>query len=320
MMHRIWVIVQKEWLDNLRDYRSWMTGVFWALFGPLILGGMIMLLGRTIRESVEEKLILPVAGADYAPSLIEFIEQQNVTVVPAPTSAADVLALNPDGVFLSNGPGDPEGVPYAIALAAGGVFALGLAGLGLAQDRVGLFAAWVVIGLGMGSGLYESAFAALVRWRGRDARNSITGITLFAGFASTVGWPLSTWLEASFGWRQACFVWAGLHLLLGLPLNALLPGLGTVPLGPAIATVALVAFGVKAPGPRPKAIASRSRRRPPRRSKPQPPGGERIVHSRPTSSSVRGWPSTSPKRSSMTLRSRSDSESSTLDSCSCSSE
>ena len=84
MMHRIWVIVQKEWLDNLRDYRSWMTGVFWALFGPLILGGMIMLLGRTIRESVEEKLILPVAGADYAPSLIEFIEQQNVTVVPAP--------------------------------------------------------------------------------------------------------------------------------------------------------------------------------------------------------------------------------------------
>lgn len=84
MMHRIWVIVQKEWLDNLRDYRSWMTGVFWALFGPLILGGMIMLLGRTIRESVEEKLILPVAGAEHAPSLIEFIEQQNVTVVPAP--------------------------------------------------------------------------------------------------------------------------------------------------------------------------------------------------------------------------------------------
>ncbi len=37
-----------------------------------------------------------------------------VQVVPASTSAEDVLALNPDGVFLSNGPGDPEGVPYAI--------------------------------------------------------------------------------------------------------------------------------------------------------------------------------------------------------------
>jgi len=39
----------------------------------------------------------------------------DVTVVPAATSAADVLALNPDGIFLSNGPGDPEGVPYLIA-------------------------------------------------------------------------------------------------------------------------------------------------------------------------------------------------------------
>ena len=37
-----------------------------------------------------------------------------VTVVPAQTSAADVLALNPDGVFLSNGPGDPEPCGYAI--------------------------------------------------------------------------------------------------------------------------------------------------------------------------------------------------------------
>ena len=38
-----------------------------------------------------------------------------VTVVPAQTSAADVLALNPDGVFLSNGPGDPQPCDYAIA-------------------------------------------------------------------------------------------------------------------------------------------------------------------------------------------------------------
>lgn len=38
----------------------------------------------------------------------------DVTVVPAQTSAEDVLALHPDGVFLSNGPGDPEPVSYAI--------------------------------------------------------------------------------------------------------------------------------------------------------------------------------------------------------------
>jgi carbamoyl-phosphate synthase small subunit len=37
-----------------------------------------------------------------------------VTVVPADTPAKEVLGLNPDGVFLSNGPGDPEGLPYAV--------------------------------------------------------------------------------------------------------------------------------------------------------------------------------------------------------------
>ncbi|MBD3318082.1 MAG: glutamine-hydrolyzing carbamoyl-phosphate synthase small subunit [Chitinivibrionales bacterium] len=38
----------------------------------------------------------------------------DLTVVPASTSAQEVLSLNPDGVFLSNGPGDPAGVPYAV--------------------------------------------------------------------------------------------------------------------------------------------------------------------------------------------------------------
>jgi MFS family permease len=103
------------------------------------------------------------------------------------------------------------------------LFALGLAALGLAQGPLTLFAAWAVLGLAMGSGLYESAFAALVRLYGRDSRSAITGITLLAGFASTVGWPLSTVLEAQVGWRGACFAWAALHLLLGAPLNASLP-------------------------------------------------------------------------------------------------
>jgi carbamoyl-phosphate synthase small subunit len=43
----------------------------------------------------------------------------NVTVVPANTSANEVLALKPDGVFLSNGPGDPAGLPYAVEAVSG---------------------------------------------------------------------------------------------------------------------------------------------------------------------------------------------------------
>jgi predicted MFS family arabinose efflux permease len=103
------------------------------------------------------------------------------------------------------------------------VFAAGLASLAAAQGPVSLFTAWMLIGIGMGAGLYEAAFSALVRLYGHDSRSAITGITLFAGFASTVGWPLSTLLEAQFGWRGACLAWAALHLVLGLPLNASLP-------------------------------------------------------------------------------------------------
>ena len=43
----------------------------------------------------------------------------NVTVVPADTTANEVLALKPDGVFLSNGPGDPAGLPYAVEAVSG---------------------------------------------------------------------------------------------------------------------------------------------------------------------------------------------------------
>ncbi|HSQ72581.1 MAG TPA: MFS transporter [Rubrivivax sp.] len=124
------------------------------------------------------------------------------------------------------------------------LFALGLTLLGNAQGPATLAAAWLLLGLGMGVGLYEAGFAALVRLYGADARGAITGITLLAGFASTVGWPLSAWMEVHIGWRGACFVWAGLHLVLGLPLNALLPR--TAAAAPATATPS---------GPGPAAVA-----------------------------------------------------------------
>ena len=116
-----------------------------------------------------------------------------------------------------------------VLLATNMVFALALAALALAQGPVTLFAAWALMGIAMGSGLYEAAFASLVRLYGEGARNAITGVTLFAGFASTIGWPLSAWMESAYGWRGACLGWAALHLLLGLPLNAWLPRIAPPP-------------------------------------------------------------------------------------------
>lgn len=110
-----------------------------------------------------------------------------------------------------------------VLMATSLLFALGLAVLGASRDTLTLLLAWGLLGLGMGSGLYEAAFASLVRLHGANARGAITGITLIAGFASTVGWPLTTWLQDEWGWRGACMAWAALHLALGLPLNASLP-------------------------------------------------------------------------------------------------
>lgn len=103
------------------------------------------------------------------------------------------------------------------------LFAAGLAALGLAQAGWQVWAAWCVIGVAMGSGLYDAAFATLVRLYPVSARNAITGITLIAGFASTVGWPLTQWGLDTLGWRGTCLGWAALHLVLGLPLHSGLP-------------------------------------------------------------------------------------------------
>jgi MFS family permease len=103
------------------------------------------------------------------------------------------------------------------------VFAVGLAMLGMSSSLWSLFAGWLVIGVGMSAGLYEAAFSTLAGIYGRDARRSITGITLIAGFASTVCWPLSAYMDVTIGWRATCYVWAAAHLLLGAPINLLLP-------------------------------------------------------------------------------------------------
>ena len=104
-----------------------------------------------------------------------------------------------------------------VLVASALVLPAGLVLLAGAQGPVSLALAWIVLGLGMALGLYETAFAALAHLYGRDARGPITGITLMAGFASTIGWPLTAALAHAAGWRAACLAWAIVHLAITLP-------------------------------------------------------------------------------------------------------
>ena len=110
----------------------------------------------------------------------------------------------------------------AVLTVSNAVIAAGLAMLGFAQGAWSVGIAWAFLGVGMALGLYDPAFAALTRLYGRAARAPITGITLIAGFASTVGWPASAWFLHDFGWREACLIWAALNLFVAMPLNWLL--------------------------------------------------------------------------------------------------
>jgi MFS family permease len=99
-----------------------------------------------------------------------------------------------------------------------GLLATGLLALALAHSLPTFLLAWVVIGLGMGAGLYDPAFATLGRLYGERGRSAITTLTLFGGFASTVCWPLSAFLDAHLGWRGTCLAYAGFQLVAALPI------------------------------------------------------------------------------------------------------
>jgi MFS family permease len=110
-----------------------------------------------------------------------------------------------------------------LVLSSGSIVgAIALATLASAKGIVSLGAGWVLAGLAMAACLYDPAFATLHRTTGAAYRRAVTALTLFGGFASTVFWPASQWLLERLGWREALWIFAGLHLLLCLPLHLFL--------------------------------------------------------------------------------------------------
>jgi Major Facilitator Superfamily len=98
------------------------------------------------------------------------------------------------------------------------VLASGLAVLAVAPNVIVWYAGWIVIGIGMAMGLYDAAFATVGTILGREAGPTITGITLLAGFASTVFWSLGATLIGHTGWRGVLLVYVGIMLCVNLPM------------------------------------------------------------------------------------------------------
>ncbi|TIT34379.1 MAG: arsenite efflux MFS transporter ArsK [Mesorhizobium sp.] len=106
-------------------------------------------------------------------------------------------------------------------MTAGSVLAAAaLAGCASAPTAVAFVAALIVLEVASNLVQYGAAFALLVQIRPHAAQRSITYLTLIAGFASTVFWPMTSALHAHMPWQGVYLVFAGLNLLVCLPLHA----------------------------------------------------------------------------------------------------
>jgi MFS family permease len=109
----------------------------------------------------------------------------------------------------------PVSMPGGVAL---GCVCLGL--LTWVETLWQFYAVWAALGLAMSVTLYDAAFALVIRGRDETARAAITAITLVAGFASTIAYPLTAWVSEAAGWRAAVWVLIALVALGALPLAA----------------------------------------------------------------------------------------------------
>jgi predicted MFS family arabinose efflux permease len=113
--------------------------------------------------------------------------------------------------------------PKPLLCAGSLLLAAGLALLALGRSPGIYYAAWAALGLGVPTGLTVAAHTALARLSAARARRSIGTLMLFTGLASTIFWPITSTLVHAMGWQATCFLFASLHLLICLPIHALLP-------------------------------------------------------------------------------------------------
>ena len=93
MLNRITIIFRKELTDALRDRRTLTGALFYPLLGPILMFLLFSVIARTFSEQTDKVLVLPVVGAEHAPHLIEFLEQNRVQIEAAPADPATEVRL-----------------------------------------------------------------------------------------------------------------------------------------------------------------------------------------------------------------------------------
>lgn len=88
-----------------------------------------------------------------------------------------------------------------------------------APGRIPFIAGMVVMEIASAFVLYNAAFAALVQITPQTAQRSITHLTLIAGFASTLFWPITSELHKHLTWREVYLAFAALNLVVCLPVH-----------------------------------------------------------------------------------------------------
>ena len=116
------------------------------------------------------------------------------------------------GRFINHGKGRQVLVFSALS------FALGLIIIANSHSVAIYIIGWGFMGCAMASGLYDAVFSQLGLVFGKDARPMISLIALCGGFASTIFWIISGHFVHSIGWREACLIYAALHIFINLPI------------------------------------------------------------------------------------------------------
>ncbi len=173
--------------------------------------------GRVAALAIAETLVW--AGMFYSfPALIAYWEADlgwSKTELAGAYSAALVcsaLCAPLMGKIIDRGHGRAVLTTCAVT---GGVL-VGL--LSQVQASWQFFVLWLGIGVCMSGCLYEPCFAFITRMMGGQARRAITRITLIAGFAGTVSFPLAGFVSEAYGWRVAVMTFAVIILAVAIPL------------------------------------------------------------------------------------------------------